>query len=322
LTLLRGWEKLGDMHDPDALPALPAASDLPDGACIGALVRHIPGKRRILEGTWQGRAAIFRLATPATAGMQAREWQEACRIWPHMQGARFRVAEPLAHLPDLHLTVMARAAGTPLLDHAVQARADRRLRRLIPAAAWLRRYTDVSEGWRGAHCAGWLARAERATRAQPFASLREIEAGILGGIERIAGRIEGADWRVAICHGDFHPNNLLADGRCLTGIDTGGSARMPVLKDIARFLMHMARRGVCPSGRTWCGVDAGMRDAFTEAFGLTEAERRLVLPFFLGVEALIRVETTALRPRRIRTAERVYAALRDDLTARDPTWGG
>ncbi|MFB9150307.1 phosphotransferase [Roseovarius ramblicola] len=304
---------------PDPSPALPAEADLPDGAVIGALIRHIPGKRRIHEGTWQGRDAIFRLATPETAGMQAREWQEACRIWPHMQGRRFRVAEPLAHLPDLHLMVMERAPGTPLLDRVARLRADRRGPRLAPAAAWLRRYTDVSEVWRGARCAGWLARAERATQGQPFPDLRGIEAGILDGVARIAGRIDGADWRVAICHGDFHANNLLASGRILTGIDTGGSGRMPLLKDIARFLMHMARRGVCPSGRAWCGVDAGMRDAFVEAFALTEAERRLVLPFFLGIEALIRVETPALRPRRIRTAGRVYAALRDDLATRDLT---
>jgi len=307
------------MSDPAALPALPAETDLPDGAEIGALIRHIPGKRRIHEGSWQGRCAVFRLAAPETAEMQAREWQEACRIWPHMQGARFRVAEPLAYLPEIHLMVMERAPGTPLLDRVARLRAGRRAARLAPAAAWLRRYTDVSEGWRAARCQGWLARAERATDGQPFPVLREIEAGILDGMGLIAGRIDGADWRVAICHGDFHPNNLLVNGRTLTGIDTGGSGRMPVLKDIARFLMHMARRGVCPSGRAWCGVDAGMRDAFVEAFALTEAERRLVLPFFLGVEALIRVETPALRPRRIRIAERVYAALRDDLAARDLT---
>lgn len=310
------------MSDPGPLPALPAlpdGDDLPDGAVIGALIRHVPGKRRIHAGTWQGRDAVFRIATQETAEMQAREWQEACRIWPWMQGARFRTAEPLAHLPELHLMVMAHVPGTPLLDHVTRQPLARRGARLAPAAAWLRRYTDVSEGWRGARCAGWLARAGRATQGQPFPALREVEAGILDGIERLAGRIDGADWRVAICHGDFHPNNLLAEGRRLTGIDTGGSGRMPVLKDIARFLMHMARRGVCPSGRMWCGVDEGMRDAFVEAFALTEAERRLVLPFFLGVEALIRVETEALRPRRIRIAERVYGALRDDLAARDLT---
>ena len=301
------------MNEPAPLPG-PA---LPKGAKIGDLIRHVPGKRTILAGRWQGRDAIFRLAAPETAETQAREWREACRIWPYMQGARFRTAEPLAFLPERYLMVMERVAGAPLLDHVAGLRGVRRGAALAPAAAWLRHYTDVSEIWREARCAGWLARAERAAQAQPFDTLRRIEAGILARIGRIAGRIDGAEWRVAICHGDFHPNNLLTQGDRLTGIDTGGPGRMPVLKDIARFLMHMARRGVCPSGRTWCGVDADMHDAFVEAFALTEAERCLVLPFFLGVEALIRVETPALPPRRLRIARRVYGALHDDLAALD-----
>ena len=297
------------MNEPAPLPD----PDLPEDAEIGDLIRHVPGKRSLYAGTWRGRAAIFRFAAPQTAEMQAREWREACRIWPYMQGARFRVAEPLAFLPEPHLLVMERVEGTPLLDRASALPAARRGAALSHAAAWLRRYTDVSESWRAARCAGWLARAGRATRTQPFARLRGVEADILARIGCLADRIEGTEWRTAICHGDFHANNLLAAEKRLTGIDTGGSGRMPVVKDIARYLMHMARRGVAPSGQTWCGVDAGMRDAFAEAFALTEAERRRVLPFFLGVEALIRVETRALRPRRIRIAERVYAGLRDDL---------
>ena len=306
-------EKLARMKDPPSLPD----PDLPEGAEIVNLVRHIPGKHRILAGRWQGREAVFRFATPETAEAQAREWREACRIWPYMQGARFRVAEPLEFLPERHLMVMERVAGIPLLDHVSKLRVAGRGAALAPAAAWLRRYTDVSEVWRGARCAGWLARAERATQTQPVERLRGVEAGILAGLTRITGQIDEAEWRMAISHGDFHPNNLLVAGKRLTGIDTGGSVRMPVLKDIARFLMHMARRGVAPSGQTWCGVDAGMRDAFVQAFALTEVERRLVLPFFLGVEALIRVETEALHPQRLRLAERVYGALRNDLEQLD-----
>jgi len=291
---------------------------LPEGAEIDACLRHVPGKRSVYCGTWHGRPAIFRFATPETAEMQAREWREACRIWPVMQGARFRVAEPLAYLPDGRLIVMAQAPGVPLLDHLRQVPIADRAARLAPAAAWLRRYTEVSESWRAAQPEGWLARAERAAAAQPFDRLRRIEAGILDSLHRLAPAIAGTEWRMAICHGDFHANNLLADGPRLTGIDTGGSARMPVARDIARFLMHVARRGMGPSAQTWCGVDAGLRDAFAEAFALTGAERRQVLPFFLGVEALLRVETPALRPRRIRIAARVYSALGADLASPGP----
>ena len=295
----------------DAAP-LPEIA-LPEGAEITELLRLVPGKRAVLGGHWGGRPAIFRLAEPATAGMQAREWQEACRIWPYMQGARFRVAEPLAHLPDQRLMVMERAPGTPLLQWLWRAEPEARSAALAPAALWLRRYTEVSEGWTRATPEGWRARAARSARTQPHARLRRIESAILAALAPLAQRLDGAEWRVAVCHGDFHPNNLLRDGARLTGIDTGSSARMPVCKDIARFLMHLARRGMVPSGEIWCGVDAGLAAAFAETFALSETERHGVLPFFLGVEALLRVETESIKPRRLRLAEAVYAALRDDL---------
>jgi len=297
------------MSVPAPLPAIA----LPDGAKITEVLRLVPGKRAILAGHWQGRAAIFRVAEPATAEMQAREWQEACRIWPYMQGKRVRVAEPLAYLPDERLMGMEHAPGTPLLQWLWRAEPEARGAALAPAALWVRRYTEVSEGWTRATPEGWRARAARSAEAQPHARLRRIESAILAALGPLAQRLDGTEWRVAVCHGDFHPNNLLRDGACLTGIDTGGSARMPVCKDIARFLMHLARRGMAPSGEIWCGVDAGLAAAFTEAFALSETERHGVLPFFLGVEALLRVETEAIKPRRLRLAEAVYAALRDDL---------
>lgn len=302
------------MSDDDPRPDI----DLPEGAEITEVLRLVPDKRAVFAGYWQGRAAIFRLAEPATAELQAREWQEARRIWPYMQGVRFRVAEPLAYLPDLRLMVMERAPGTPLLQWLWQAAPETRGAALAPAAHWLRRYTDVSESWVRATPEGWLARAARSAEAQPFARLRSLEAEILAALARLGQRIEAEDWRVAICHGDFHPNNLLRDdllhdGARLTGIDTGASAQMPVCRDIARFLMHLARRGMAPSGRTWCGADAALAAAFTDAFALTTFEQRAVLPFFLGIDALSRVETEGLKRRRLRLAETAYAALRDDL---------
>lgn len=294
------------------MPPLPEI-DLPDSAEITGVLRLVPGKRAVFAGRWQGRDAVFRLAEAATADTQAREWEEARRIWPYMQGTRFRVAEPLAFLPEARLVVMERVAGTPLLSSLKTIAPAERSAALAPAADWLRHYTEVSEGWQKAAPEGWRARAARSAEAQVFADLREIEAGILAALDAILPALAGTEWRVAICHGDFHPNNLLRAGARLTGIDTGGSARMPVCKDIARFLMHLARRGMIPSGQIWCGVDATLAARFSEVFALTETERRVVLPFFLGIEALLRVETRALGPRRLQQATTVYSALHDDL---------
>ena len=120
-------------------------------------------------------------------------------------------------------------------------------------------------------------------------------------------------WRNAICHGDFHPNNLLVKGERLTGIDTGGSASIPIYKDMARFLMHMGRRGLIPSGEARFGVDAQGIDAFAEVFEMSDQERDLVLPFMLGCEALLRFENPGIKRGRIRRAAEMTDQLIADL---------
>lgn len=307
-------EPAAPLPDLDALRHIAGRLEsLAVGLDVSEVLRIVPGKRAMLAGQFEGRAVVARLVEPKFAEALAKEWAELQRIWPHMQSGRYRVAEPILYLPEAGMMVVERVSGAPLLEHLWQEDQETRAQHLRPVAEWLRRYTEGSESWRAGNAAGWLARAERASATQPFARLRRIEAGILRHLRKIAGMVEGADWRVAISHGDYHPNNLILGAGRLTGIDTGGSGRMPICKDIARFLVHMGRRGMIPSGRRHLGVDAEGLDTFAEVFALTEIERRLWLPFFIGVEALIRVENRALKSGRIRRAEEMYALLLADL---------
>jgi len=292
-----------------ARSADPALSD----ADLGDLLRLVPGKRAVIRGRVGGRPCVWRIFMDPHDDVSAREWEELQRIWPDMQGKRYCVAEPLYHNAAHRLLAMEEVRGTPLLALIRTSPEEARAGLVMPGAAWLRRYTDSTESWVPAKPVGWLKRAERASATQPFARLRTLELQLIAQMTRLAERIEGLDWRVAISHGDFHPNNLIANGERLTGIDTGGSGRMPIYKDIARFAMHMGRRDVIPSGRRVLGVDGGVLDAFTDAFALTEAERWRILPFMLGVEALLRVETRALSKSRIRRARDMYEALLEDL---------
>ncbi|WP_422001371.1 phosphotransferase [Roseovarius mucosus] len=310
------------LSDLDALARLDArlralVTAHPDltGLDISEVLRIVPGKRAVLAGRLDGRAVVARLVEERGAEALAKEWAELQRIWPHMQSGRYRVAEPICYLPDARLLVMERAPGEALLEHLWQADVGSRAQHLRPAAEWLRDYVEISEGWKPGNAKGWLARAARAAATQPFGRLRRIESGILAHLTEMATALDGAEWRVAISHGDFHPNNLILGADRLTGIDTGGSGRLPVCKDIARFLVHMGRRGMIPSGRRYLGVDAEGLEVFAEVFALTEIERNLWLPFFIGIEALIRVETRALKHSRIKRAEEMYGLLLDDLAA-------
>lgn len=294
-----------------ARAALPALAD----AEIDAVLRVVSGKRAVLAGQWQGRAAVFRLVPPSAVHAQTREWREATRLWPHMKNTRYRVAEPFAHLPAVGAMVVEHVEGTPMLKHMWRSPPETRPAHLRDAAIWLRHHTDVTESWGMANPAGWLARAARAARTQPHDALQEIETAILGDLGHLADGLDGTEWRTAICHGDFHPNNLILGPDRLTGIDLGGSSRLPVCKDIARFLVHLARRGMLPSGRRLFGVDAGGLEVFAEIFSLTATEREWTLPFFIGIEALIRVEHPAMSCDRLWHARKMQAALHSDLAA-------
>ncbi|WP_167853512.1 phosphotransferase [Roseovarius aestuariivivens] len=276
------------------------------------VIRYVEGKRAVLRGRLGEEAAIFRIYFGDT-GACARDWAELRRVWPMMCEGDAQVCTPLAHAPRAGVLAVAEVSGTPLLQHFYAIDPPERAQWLQPAARWLRAYTESSESEVDAAPGGWLTRAERAAKAQAFNRLRRVERPILEELKRLAPTIDGGKWRAAISHGDFHPNNLIAAGTRLTGIDCGGSRPLPIYKDMARFLMHMGRRGMIPSGRSRFGVDADGLDAMAESFALTDRERRLILPFFLGIEALIRAETRKLSNSRVRRARAMSEALLTDL---------
>ncbi len=283
------------------------------GAVLDEVIRLVPDKRAIIAGHVGERPAIFRFHLSKRAESAARDWAEIARAHAYMNAGDLRVSAPIGHLPELGLVVTERAPGMPLMRRIWQTPPAGRPALLPPAAAWLRKYTAPTEAPAPVRLDGWFGRADRALARLRYAGLRQLKTAILAELARISEPHEGGHWRMAICHGDFHPNNLLSEGTRLTGIDTGGSARLPVVKDVARFLAHMGRRGLLPSGRARYGVCAGGFAAFADAFDLTAAEREVWLPFMIGIEALVRVESRALSRARIRRSTAFCEALLADL---------
>lgn len=289
----------------------PALTD----ADLGDLIRLVPGKRAIFHGVFQGRDAVFRLTLDPKSKAPAREWAEMTRLWGYMADGPCRVAEPLHFNGDHGLMVIERIAGPAMLDHMLTLDAADQAPFIPRAARWYAHHIAPTLAPEPASAARWVDKATRAAATQPIRALQKPEARILARMQDMAPHIDTGEWRAAICHGDFHANNLLVTDGALTGIDTGGSARLPIYKDAARFLTHMARRGVLPSGQRRFGVDTDGLDAITDALTLTEAERTLHLPFFLGFECLIRVENTRLGRKRLKLAQQMTDAMAEDLEA-------
>lgn len=280
---------------------------------LDELLRLVPGKRAVFTGDWHGQRAVFRIFLEAENQSSAREWAEMKRVWPAMNTGELRIAQPLHYSPSHGILVLEEVTGTPLMQHIWRSDPAERVACLPPSAAWLRAYTQATEAKGKARAGVWLERAERATLQQPHARLKRREAKVLEHLRRLAPLCEALPWRSAISHGDFHPNNLIKQDNRLTGVDLGGSHAMPIYKDMARFLMHMGRRGLIPSGQSRFGVDTVGIEAFADAFDLTPTERDLLLPFLLGVEALLRVEHAGIKPGRIQRAAEMTDQLISDL---------
>ena len=297
-----------------------ATSDAPDlaGMELDDVVRFVSGKRAIFQGHFNGTPAIARFYLDEPRAYAKRDWDELQRTWPYMSSGAYRVNEPLYHLPDLGLIIVRHVSGQPMLEHIWQSEKDQRFNVIPGAVHWLRQYTHPMERRGPMRAASWLSKAEKRLSKQGSARIRPLLAEIRTQLHRLLPAMQGHDWRVSISHGDFHPNNLLIDGDVLTGIDTGGSAKLPIYKDMARFLTHMGRRALYPSGEVRFGVDSGSMELFHDIFQLDTYERELCLPFMIGVEGLLRSDTLDLNRSRLRRTQSFYEGMVSDLTAIKP----
>lgn len=280
---------------------------------LDEVLRFISGKRAIFSGSFDGIPAVVRFYFDAPRPYARRDWEELQRTWPYMATGRYRVNEPLYHLPDLGLVVVRRSTGQPLFEQVWQADPGDRFALMPEAVKWLRAYTRPKERLSPMRAASWLSKTEKRVGQQGYARLRPLLRALRAQLEGFLPAMAGHAWRVSISHGDFHPNNLLVEEDAFVGIDTGGSAKLPIYKDMARFLTHMGRRGVHPSGESRFGVDRGTLDLFSSEFELDAMEREIWLPFMIGVEALLRIETKDLTRSRLRRAQTFYEALVEDL---------
>ena len=281
---------------------------------VEEILRLVPGRRAIFRARLDGRGIILRHLVHADERADAAaQWQEIGRVHDALGAGEMRVNAPLHFDADLGLMALEEAPGTPLLTHLWANPPEARGALMARAADWLHAYTGSSTDWRGIDRKRWVRMAARASARQPHPELAAIEARILQKMRQLGRKLHRQPWRIAITHGDFHPNNLLVDGTRLTGIDLGGTARLPIYKDIARFLVHCARRDMLPSGQRRFGVDAGAYEAFVQAFGMDAQERDGFLPFMIAFETLFRVEHADFPAARIRHTQAMSEALFADL---------
>lgn len=283
-------------------------------ARVDDAIRMVPGKRAMFRGSLDGRDVVYRipLSRESKAAMSS-EWAELARVWKYMSKGRFRVAEPVYFRPDTGLLIVEFINGSPLLAHLWSLEPQEREPFFSQTADWLHAYMAPTIEQRKINRRPWRVWAAKSAQAQPHQVLASIEKRLLQQMNKLSRSLGDADWRTAIPHGDFHLMNVIHSDSELVGIDTGGSFKAPIYKDMARALTHMARRGMIPSGRRRFGVDEAAYDAFVRTFGLSDREANAFLPYMITFETLIKPEHPGISQARIDHALSMSESLFQDL---------
>lgn len=108
-------------------------------------------------------------------------------------------------------------------------------------------------------------------------------------------------------HGDFAPHNFRVHDGVLYGFDTGTAAKVPLARELAHFLLHVALKSDDLSG-PW-GVNHAQVVEFAQAAELPAAEVDTVLRYFYGwylYKSILRYARNAGRRARLVALIRLY----------------
>lgn len=241
------------LHDSVLSPLTANASDLCADGHLGAVLRHVPGRRiAVAVDTPAGPGVLKIYATPRARGNHRRltmlDAMAAHGTVPHSWGCdrtghvglvSWQPGETLHDLPDDRWTQGCAAAGTALAAlHASGAQFDRT--------------------WTATH---ELAQLRRATVGP--------EATLVAHAGAVCERLD--DGAVVSAHRDFHPKQVvIADGQAAL-IDLDDAAQAPVGLDVGNFLAHLAQEAVI--GHRATAVVAAAREGFLDAYGRIDEDR-------------------------------------------------
>ncbi|TCP62191.1 phosphotransferase family enzyme [Rhodovulum bhavnagarense] len=240
----------------------------------------------VFDGRYDNQPAILKLFGGDKRTDQARaQKRELERLSAFMARGRYRVAPLIDAWPGEGITVTGRIDGVPM-DTMLAACAPHDRDALIGGAGqWLAHL--VAAATRPAEFGGryWVR-----VRTQ---ALSRVQGGTDGELaqalaNRLAARLPalvGQEITQARCHGDFAPANLIVTEAALYGIDIQNDHWLPLVKDVARFLVYLETNHPRTYGPRLFGMSRLDLQALTAPLTLlTPVDRGQLLPFFIGVE--------------------------------------
>jgi aminoglycoside phosphotransferase (APT) family kinase protein len=276
-----------------------------------AVVRHKPGRRCVIrydvavaetggrrEETWYGKTFASRRGARVHAVHSAIAGAGAL-------GPGVRVAEPVAYVPALDLTLLRAVPGQPAAP-ALAAGATGLAERLADALHALHSSELALPRVHGLE-------AELAPLAERTRRLGERCPPLAAAAERCLAAVEDgppgrAIWRRMPIHRDFYHDQVLVDARgTLAVLDFDDAAMSEPAVDVANFIAHLRLLGFQQPASS--GAIAASSAAFLARYRALDAELDPRLLRFLEGATLLRLAEIHLpRPDGRRIAERLLAA--------------
>ncbi|SFR46052.1 Phosphotransferase enzyme family protein [Yoonia tamlensis] len=277
----------------------------PHSALLGQITRGaLLGAKTysgVFAATYQGVQVIVRhIARPNAHDLATKMQADLAFVGPQMNAGDCQINQLIAADPAHGVLVASLVPGVPyhatsdpaLLEHAGRWHATyvgaRRAQAHLSPMFWQKKLKQIP---RNGLDGDDLALAQELREDMRFQT--HALKGAL--ICRVAG------------HGDFAPHNFRVHDGVLYGFDTGTAAKVPLARELAHFLLHVALKSDELSG-PW-GIGDAQVAAFTQAAGLPEAEVGTVLRYFYGwylYKSILRYARNAGRRARLVALIRLY----------------
>ncbi len=198
-------------------------------------------------------------------------------------GEIFQANTCLHAWPDTGLVVLSFARGQRLSDKISSSDSDQRRRLFRRAGKWLKLYGTGRQQQGSFSPRWWMGRLPNPEHCHMSnASDRALLIELFHGLERAARNSIGASVTHSATHGNFVATNIIFHRGTLCGINIKGDIRLPVAREVARFLVHQQISDSHEGDARQHGIWRDDLRAMISSEVIPNVERDTTLPFFIG----------------------------------------
>ena len=203
--------------------------------------------------------------------------------WERMSAGKYRVPEPIWHIPEKGLSIMSSVPGRRLDTLFNESDAVERAQLISYSGAWLKTYAEDRQRNTDFSAQFWVKMARRLLTNHIVEQDRDRASQLVKWMFSRAKSLNGMEIIQARSHGDYCELNLLYDDEVMYGVDLHNNSWLPLAKDVARFLVFLNCRHPVETDQQTFGLPSKDVTSFLSAFEFLD-ERDPLFVFFIASE--------------------------------------